>query len=308
MTIHFAPMQGYVDGAYRRFHAEIYGGVDCYYTPFIRMEKGEPRRQDIQRLKDSIGDGTPLVPQIIFGNLAEFVSLSNAVKDLGFKRIDLNLGCPYPMQTSKGRGSAMIVDLDTMRQVCQLIQQDTEASYSVKMRSGWHDAEEWRQLLPILNDTPLAHLTIHPRIAKQMYSGELLMNSFAELYDSAANPIIYNGEIHTIADIQRIQSTYPNIVGVMIGRGLLARQSLAAEYSSGQEWPQNERLSKLLTFHDKLFEHYQSTLCGPTQILQHIKPFWDYQEPTIGHRIFKAIKKASTLPRYTEAIATIRRP
>ncbi len=99
MTIHFAPMQGYVDGAYRRLHYAIYGGVDCYYTPFMRIEKREPRRQDFQRLKDSKGDGTSLVPQIIFGSEDEFLALTNAVRSWGFNRIDLNLGCPYPMHS-----------------------------------------------------------------------------------------------------------------------------------------------------------------------------------------------------------------
>ncbi len=306
MTIHFAPMQGYVDGAYRRLHAEIYGGVNCHYTPFIRMEKGEPRRQDLQRLKHSMGDGTSLVPQIIFGSEDEFLALTNAVKSLGFNRIDLNLGCSYPMQTSKGRGSAMIVNLETVRRVCELIQKDSATSYSIKTRLGWHEADEWRPLLPMLNDTPLAHITIHPRIAKQMYCGELLMEEFSELYQQSRNPVIFNGEIHTFEDIDRVKQDFPNLAGVMIGRGLLARLSLATEYRQGQEWSEEERRSKLLHFHDELFTHYQSTLCGPTQILQHIKPFWDYQEPTIGHRPFKAIRKATTIDRYQQAISLLR--
>ncbi len=62
MNLQFAPMQGYADGAYRKIHAKLYGGVDCYYTPFIRVEKGAPRRQDqdIERLKAAIGDGVNL--------------------------------------------------------------------------------------------------------------------------------------------------------------------------------------------------------------------------------------------------------
>lgn len=75
-------MQGYADGAYRRIHARLYGGVDCYYTPFIRVEKGEPRKQDIERLKAAKNDCTNLVPQIIFGNIDEFLTLTEAIKNL----------------------------------------------------------------------------------------------------------------------------------------------------------------------------------------------------------------------------------
>lgn len=305
MNLQFAPMQGYADGAYRRIHATLYGGVDCYYTPFIRVEKGAPRRQDIERLKAAIGDGTNLVPQIILGDFNEFNILTEAIKSLGLRRIDLNLGCPYPMQTGKGRGSAMIVDLVTMGKVRDAIIQDTEVKYSVKMRLGWHDAKEWQPLIPLLNDMPLHHLTLHPRIAKQMYSGELLMPEFEKFFVESHNPLVFNGEIRTIADINQIKQNYPALSGIMIGRGLLARPSLGIEYATGEEWPKEKRLEMLREFHSLLFTEYKASLCGDTQLLQKIKPFWDYLESEIGHRAHKAIRKASILSRYFDAISII---
>lgn len=300
--LQFAPMQGYADGPYRRIHAKLYGGIKCYYTPFIRLEKGAPRRQDVERIKASIGDGTNLVPQIIFSDFDEFRILTEAIKAIGHQRIDLNLGCPYPMQTGKGRGSAMIVDLDTMDKVRNAITKDAETKYSVKMRLGWHDAKEWRALMPLLNDMPLKHLTVHPRIAKQMYSGELLMPEFEDFLSQSYNPVIFNGELRTIDDIYQISNTYSTLSGIMIGRGLLARPSLAIEYVTGKEWTQEKRLELLHEFHSQLFTAYKATLCGETQLLQKIKPFWDYLEPEIGHRRHKAIRKATTLSRYLDAI------
>ena len=46
LPIHFAPLQGYTDAVYRRAHARIFGGIETYYSPFVRMEHGEIRRKD----------------------------------------------------------------------------------------------------------------------------------------------------------------------------------------------------------------------------------------------------------------------
>lgn len=51
LPIHFAPLQGYTDAAYRQAHACIFGGIDTYYSPFVRMEHGEIHRKDIRDIK-----------------------------------------------------------------------------------------------------------------------------------------------------------------------------------------------------------------------------------------------------------------
>lgn len=305
MEIHFAPLQGHTDYYYRKFYSDIYDGIDCFYTPFIRLEKEEPRKQDIDRLRKSADDGINIVPQIIFGSTKEFNTLTTAIKDLGFNRIDLNLGCPYPMQTSKHRGAALINNIQVMEAVADIINKDKETSYSIKMRLGLKEPEEWTSLMPVLNSMKLEHLTIHPRIGKQMYSGEINEEQFKLIIKESNNPIIWNGDILNIEDIKRIQQEYPQIKGIMIGRGLLARPSLAIEWKSGEEWTKKERLQKIIQFHSLLFETYENTLCGQTQILQKIKPFWEYLEDEIGRKAHKAIKKAINTDKYRAALRLI---
>ena len=62
MEIHFAPLQGYTDSIFRKLHTEIFGGVDKYYTPFIRVERGDFRKKDIRELPDETELCT--IPQI----------------------------------------------------------------------------------------------------------------------------------------------------------------------------------------------------------------------------------------------------
>ncbi len=297
-----APMQGYVDTAYLQARRQVYAPADCAYTPFIRLEKGQPRHQDIARLRRAWELGIDVVPQVIFGSEQEFEALTTALRDMGAKRIDLNLGCPYPMQTRRGRGAAMIANVAVMQSVCQRIADDPAVSYSLKMRLGLDTPDQWRLLLPILNAAPLLHVTLHPRVASQMYGGELYTDQFAAFAAESAHPVVYNGDINTPSDIQAALQAYPQVRAVMIGRGLLARPSLIDEWHSGQEWPREKRLEHILRLHRALFDIYSATLCGDAQMLQKLKPFWEWLEPEIGRKAAKAIHKATTIPRYLSAI------
>ncbi len=301
MDLHFAPLQGFTDDIYLRLHKEIYGKPEVCYTPFIRLEKGEPRRRDINRYANAVEAGLNIIPQIIFKSSAEFLALTASLKSAGAPAIDLNLGCPYPMQTRKGRGAGLLVDPAAVAEVMRQVNDDSPTSYSVKMRLGLNNSTEWKELMPIFNATKLSHITLHPRVATQMYGGELFADQFKEFLAASTNPVIYNGDVSSLDDIERIISELPDIAGIMIGRGLLARPSLAAEWSEQREWGHDKRMENLLLFHSRLLEEYESTLCGDAQILMKIKPFWEYLEPEIGHKAFKAIRKATSLPKYKAA-------
>ncbi len=61
----------------------------------------------------------------------------------------------------------------------------------------------------------------------------------------------------------------------------------------------------MLSFHRNLLDYYSSTLCGETQLISKIKPFWEYAEDEIGRKAWKAIKKATNLAKYHSAVAMI---
>lgn len=305
MEIHFAPLQGFTDYLYRRYHSLIYGGIDVYYTPFLRVEKGVVRNRDLRNLLSSREDGYSLIPQIIFNSVEEFDALVGTVKGLGYDRIDLNLGCPYPMQTRRGRGAGMVMRPDDFKCIADRINADDIVSYSVKMRLGIDSNTQWRDLLPLLNETRLSHVTVHPRIAAQMYGGDVDMAMFEEILEDSVHPIIYNGDIATLDDIANLEPRYPNLQGVMIGRGLLSRPSLGAEHKSGCEWSMPARLEKIKQLHDALFEGFSTTLCGDKQVLSHIIPYWDYMGDGIDRKLLKKLRKASTISKYLDIFKNI---
>ena len=65
LPIHFAPLQGYTEAIYRNAHDAFFGGVDTYYTPFVRLEKGNFRRRDVRGIEPENNGVTHLIPHFI---------------------------------------------------------------------------------------------------------------------------------------------------------------------------------------------------------------------------------------------------
>lgn len=305
LPIHFAPLQGYTDNAYRNVHNEIFGGVEAYYTPFIRIERGELRKKDVREALPENDRTGKLIPQIIVRDVEEFHFLVGKLREMGHTRIDVNMGCPFPMQTHKGRGAGLLSNPDKAVEVLNAINAADDIVFSIKMRLGNESAEDCFNLMSVLNDTRLSHVTMHPRIATQQYKGEVDLEQFGRFVAECKHDVIYNGDLMTIDDVKRIEESFPGVKGVMIGRGLLMRPSLAVEYATGEALSDEKLLKMVLRMHDELFEEYSQTLQGDGHLLMKMKTYWEHLEGVIGRKQYKLIKKAINMAKYNTAIATI---
>ena len=305
LPIHFAPLQGYTDDVYRRIHHELFGGITTYYTPFVRMDGGGVRSKDMRDIRPEFNEGVPVVPQIIVKSMKEFEYLVGIIEEKGYQEIDINMGCPFPMQAKHGRGSGLLAHTDIIEEIAKAISEKNNLSFSVKMRLGWESKEEWKPVLDILNGTPLRQITLHPRIGTQQYKGKTDMEAFAEFYARCKHPLIYNGDITTLVDIQNIETSYPNLAGIMIGRGLLARPTLATEYVSGKESPWETRRNQLHEFHHRLMAHYETTANSEAQVHNRMRLFWEYMEAEIGKKTYKKLMKAGNLKNYLAAVREV---
>ena len=302
MEIHFAPLQGYTDFEYRRIHARHCGGVDTYYTPFIRWEKGGIREKDIKDILPENNEGLHLVPQIICADTDEFNRLADTIQEHGYEEMDLNMGCPAPMQTKLMRGSGILPYPTRVSALLKEMERRPEVRFSAKMRLGLEGKEEWRELSGMLNSSCLKHLTVHPRIGKQMYKGEVDMDAFNEVYSSIHIPIIYNGDVTSMEQVSSLLERYPDLPGIMMGRGLLARPTLAQECLMGKEMPHEERMSILMQMHEDMLGYCTRKYKVDSQILLHIHAFWEYQESQLERKTWKKIMKAGNMKNYLEAI------
>lgn len=305
IPIHFAPLQGYTDDVYRRIHHELMGGIHTYYTPFLRMEGGGVRSKDMRDIRPEFNEGVPVVPQIIVKSMKEFEFLTKIVEEKGYDRVDINMGCPFPLQAKHGRGSGLLAHVDIVEEIAKAIASKSELKFSVKMRLGWENTDEWRPVLDILNEIPLEQITLHPRIGTQQYKGTVNMEAFDEFYALCKHPIIYNGDVTSIKDIQNLEEKYPKLAGIMIGRGLLTRPSLASEYVTGVELSWEKRRPVLLDFHDRLKAHYETTANSEAQVHSRLRLFWEYMEEELGKKVYKKIMKAGNLKNYLNAVREI---
>lgn len=330
IPIHFAPLQGFTDSAYRQAHFINVGGIEAYYTPFLRVEKGGVREKDLRDLSNDIefiasNQGqTPsrhyrVIPQVICKDSAEFNILVNAIQALnasirnkypashfqGFTEIDINMGCPFPMQAKSGRGSGLLPHTKNIEQILSQVHElattenkSAQLKFSVKMRLGYTSPDESIALLPLLNATPLNHITLHPRLGIQQYKGALDFGKFREFYEGCQHPLIFNGDVTSQQCINEISDKFPKISGIMIGRGLLANPCLVEPNQD-----QKSALQALLKIHNNVLDNYRKRLQGDAQILDKVRPFWTYAADTavLPKQIAKKFAKAKKLSNYLEA-------
>lgn len=302
LPVHFAPLQGYTDDAFRRIHHRLVGGVSHYYTPFIRMEAGSVRAKDARDMAPQHNRGVPVVPQIIMKSVKEFEYLTHIVEENGYTHIDINMGCPFPLQAKHGRGSGLLSHPDIIGEIAEGISKRSHLTFSVKMRLGWEDKDEWRTVLPILNQLNLSHITLHPRIGAQQYKGEVDMQAFSDFYDECRHPLVYNGDLHTVDDMHDIEKRFPRLAGLMMGRGLLARPWIAAQYSTGHEPSATEKQTLLMEMHRLLMEHWQPLMNSDAQLHAKLRLMWEYMEEELGRKAYKKIMKSGNLKNYLGAV------
>ncbi len=308
MYVAFAPLQGYTDAVYRRAHWECVGGVDEYYTPFVRIEKGEVRKKDLRDTDPAADEGVPTVPQVIARDGDEFARLCDALQKQGWRRIDLNMGCPFPMQVKSGRGSGLLQHPEHVEEILREMQKRPEVIFSVKMRLGQECEEEGLRVMPIINEMPLLHVTLHPRLGKQQYKGVADREAFMRFMEVFRHPMVYNGdvwgvesgkwhpegELNTLEKKENAVKKVERLKGLMIGRGLLTQPWMLSD---------KEPLEVIRNMHAIIYRHATEHLCGDSQILSRLHAFWEYLD--IDRKAKKAIMKATTLPRYREAVAIV---
>lgn len=307
--VHFAPLQGFTDAVLRNAHEKVFGGVDSYYTPFVRLEKGDTfRRRELVDIEKENNRVCSLIPQLIAGTPCELEKISALFIEKGYTRADINLGCPFPMLARRHKGSGILPFPGEVAALLSATRHIPELEFSVKLRLGWDCPEESLALLPILNDYPFSQIVLHARVGRQQYKGDVDMEGFGAFYEGIRHPLVYNGDLRTVEDIEKITSRFPRLAGIMIGRGMLADPALAMEYQKGKTLSNDVKCKMLCDFHRELLQHYEARLQGDAQLLAKLKPFWEYLMPDLEKklrkRILKSTKKEDYLRAVNEATAT----
>ena len=293
MQYYFAPMEGLTDSVFRRLHHTYFPGVDRYYMPFISPTQHRClTNREARELP--LADSVPFVaiPQVLTKVAEDFVWAAGQCAERGYTEVNLNLGCPSGTVVSKGKGSGMLSDPDNLDRFLDGVFSASPIPVSVKSRLGLTDPQEFPRLLEVYNRYPILELTLHPRVRKAFYSGSVDMEMFAYCAENSKNPLCYNGDICSLEDISRIESQFPQVRSVMIGRGLIG--------DPGMLTPGGTTAEALEGMFDAMLDEYMVLFGGSRNAMFRLKEHWGMLINRFedSEKLGKRLRKTTDLEEY----------
>lgn len=319
-TLSLAPFQGITDVVYRNVFKKHFRGIDKYYTPFFTgIQKDNSKSLRGEEISPDFNDIKTVVPQILSNTAEEIIRFANQCKSMGYPEFNLNMGCPFPRVANKTRGCGLMADPDrTIKMLNDVFEHIEGIKFSIKCRLGYYNDEEIYAFIDTFNSLPFSEIIVHPRIGKQMYTGEASLEKFVKLVSLINKPLVYNGDIF---DVNRYNLTLMQCtdainrvsmrgdgqrsVSAMLGRGLLTNPFLAEQIKSI-----DNHQDKKLRLHNFVVDLYVERLHhagGSPKIIGSMKELWKYMMNIFDdpQKVWRKVKKVNHLDEYETAVGNI---
>ncbi|MCY1575947.1 tRNA-dihydrouridine synthase [Staphylococcus pettenkoferi] len=264
-----APMEDVTDIVFRHVVSEA-ARPDVYFTEFTNTESF-CHPEGIHSVRGRLTfseDEQPMVAHIWGDKPEQFREMSIGLAEMGFKGVDLNMGCPVANVASKGKGSGLILRPEVAAEIIQAAKAGG-LPVSVKTRLGYYKIEEWKEWLRHVFKQGIANLSIHLRTRKEMSKVDAhweLIEAIKSLRDEIAPDTLLtiNGDIPDRQTGLELAEKY-GVDGVMIGRGIFhnpfAFEKEPREHST-------KELLDLLRLHLTLFDKYSANTGRPFKSLR----------------------------------------
>ena len=304
MNFYFAPLEGITGYIYRNTYEKHFGGMSKYFSPFISTNQHFGIQNKEKRdVAPENNKGIYLVPQILTNNAEQFRDMAEKMADLGYKEVNINLGCPSRTVVTKKKGSGFLAVPEELNNFLdEIFWYCKDMEISLKTRIGMEDPEEFVRLMEIYNKYPLKELIIHPRLQIDYYNNHPNMEAFQYAVEHAKAPLCYNGDLSSVEDIENFKKSYPMIENVMLGRGILRNPTLMKELEG-----QQRDLKLWYEFLMELCEVYEEVLSGDMNVLYKMKEHWYYlfQSLPDTDKAVKAMRKIKHLDEYRVLVKSI---
>ncbi len=299
MILSLAPMEGVTGHVFRRVHADCFGPLDRYYTPFIappRVGCGF-KGKVVRELDPAANAGLDVVPQLLTRNADEFVWAAELLEQMGYHEVNLNLGCPSGTVVSKGKGAGFLRNPDELEAFLEDVCERSPLPVSVKTRLGLERDDEYDRILEAYCRLPLAELIVHPRVQRDGYEGVPRREAYGKTLETASFPVAYNGDVFTAGDMDELLVAYPLTHHVMLGRGVLMNPALPRVLHGGEELAAPE----LRHFHDELYAAYVEEIGG--NAVFRMKEWWSYAKLSFADpaAVWRCVRKAKKADEYERA-------
>jgi len=247
------------------------------------------------------------VPQVLTNSAEDFLNATKKLKDLGYREVNINMGCPSGTVVSKGKGAGILEDTQALDLFLENIFEHQMMDISIKTRIGMEKPEEWEKLLEIYNKYPIKELIVHARVRTDYYKNKPNFTAYDYAISNSKNPICYNGDIFSLEDFKNLQNIFTDTDNIMLGRGLIANPFLAQDIYTQNSIKTDEDWSRFQAFHDEVYLGYQKIMSGDTNVLFKMKELWSYMSklwPDLKKQ-HKQIYKSRRCDEYEAAVKTL---
>jgi tRNA-dihydrouridine synthase B len=243
-----APMAGVSVQAFRRQGRRFGAGLVC--SEMVSVAGIQHRNERTLGYLRVAADEHPLAIQIFGSDPGVMAEAARMVEAAGADLVDINFGCPVKKVTKTGAGASLLEDPDHACRIVEAVSTAVDVPLSVKMRRGVENGSRTcLEVGPRLVEAGAASLTLHPRSARQMYTGEADHSLTAELVELVDVPVIASGDVTSRARAQAVLAT-TGAEAVMVGRAAQGNPWALAEIlgEASGEPGREEVVAELLLF------------------------------------------------------------
>src|SRR5881227_573495 len=243
-----APMAGVSVQAFRRQGRRFGAGLVC--SEMVSCAGIEHRNERTLGYLRVGSDEHPLAIQIFGSEPRMMAEAARMVAAAGADIVDINFGCPVRKVTKTGAGATLLDDPGRACGIVEAVADAVDIPVSVKMRRGLEDGSRvCLEVGPRLVEAGASTLTLHPRSAKQMYTGEADHSLTAELVSLVDVPVVASGDVTSRARAQAVLAT-TGAAAVMVGRGAQGNPWALREIIEGDAEPPagEEVVAELILF------------------------------------------------------------
>ena len=292
-----APMAGVSIQAFRRQGRRFGAGLVC--SEMVSAAGIEHRNERTFGYLRVASDEHPLAIQIFGSDPAAMAEAGRMVAAAGADIVDMNFGCPVRKVTKTGAGAHLMEDPVLACRVVEAVAATVDVPVTVKMRRGVRNGSRTcLELGPRLVEAGAAALTLHPRSAQQMYTGEADHALTAELVELVDVPVIASGDVTSRAKALAVLEE-TGAAAVMVARGAQGNPWALRQIVEGESFrPTREEVAAELV----VFIREAVRELGEQRAVGFLKKFYSWY---LGHGRFpKPFKQELVQLRTTEEVVT----
>ncbi len=262
----FAPMDGISSHPFRSLLRSL--GSAMSYTEFIPAVDAIYPKSRLREHTFFTEDERPVVFQLLDNHPERLARAAEKLLVYHPDAIDINLGCPARDIANRGAGSGLMRQPNLVAQIFSTLSKTLPIPVTAKIRLGWDQANRnYLEIAHAIQENGGALLAVHGRTREQAYSGEADWDAIAAIKQNVSIPVIANGDVRSVADIQRIKA-HTQCDGVMIGRAALSNPWIFSRLDRCQVT--EDQLRATITEHLKRMVEFYGPDGGLVRFRKHI--------------------------------------